>query len=236
MADNEKMTPPRRPMGHGHGHGPRMGTGEKSKDLVGTWKKLIKSNKGCFALVMTALVCAAVSTVMTLIGPDKLKDLTNIISAGIMTEINMDKVLTLCVTLVIFYAVGMVLSLSQNLIMASVTQKITKSMRQNISVKINKLPISYYNRSTTGDVLSRVTNDVDAIGQSLNMSVGNLVSSLVMLLGSLFMMFKTNFLMTVTAIVASVIGFMLMGIIMGKSQKYFIMQQQHLRVSIPLNL
>lgn len=224
MEDNKKMTPPRKPMGHGRG----MGPGEKSKDLVGTWKKLIGSNKMYFSFVLVALACAVIATVLNLIGPDKLKELTDIISAGIMTEIDMDAVLKVCITLVAFYGSGMVLSLIQNLIMASVTQKVTKNLRENISGKINRLPISYYNKTTTGDVLSRVTNDVDSIGQSLNMSVGNLVSSVVLLIGSLIMMFKTNFLMTVTAIVASVIGFVFMGLIMGRSQKYFFMQQKHL--------
>lgn len=224
MEDNKKMTPPRRPMGHGHG----MGPGEKSKDLVGTWKKLIGSNKMYFSFVLVALACAVIATVLNLIGPDKLKELTDIISAGIMTEIDMDAVLKVCITLVVFYGSGMVLSLIQNLIMASVTQKVTKNLRENISGKINRLPISYYNKTTTGDVLSRVTNDVDSIGQSLNMSVGNLVSAIVLLIGSLIMMIKTNLLMTVTAIVASVIGFVFMGLIMGKSQRYFFMQQKNL--------
>lgn len=224
MEDNKKMTPPRKPMGHGRG----MGPGEKSKDLVGTWKKLIGRNKMYFSFVLVALACAVIATVLNLIGPDKLKELTDIISAGIMTEIDMDAVLKVCITLVVFYGSGMVLSLIQNLIMASVTQKVTKNLRENISGKINRLPISYYNKTTTGDVLSRVTNDVDSIGQSLNMSVGNLVSSVVLLIGSLIMMIKTNFLMTVTAIVASVIGFVFMGLIMGKSQRYFFMQQKNL--------
>lgn len=224
MEDNKKITPPRKPMGHGHG----MGPGEKSKDLVGTWKKLIGSNKLYFSFVLVALACAVIATVLNLIGPDKLKELTDIISAGIMTEIDMDAVLKVCITLVVFYGSGMVLSLIQNLIMASVTQKVTKNLRENISGKINRLPISYYNKTTTGDVLSRVTNDVDSIGQSLNMSVGSLVSAVVLLIGSLIMMIKTNFLMTVAAIVASVIGFIFMGLIMGKSQRYFFMQQKNL--------
>ena len=182
----------------------------------------------CFCFVLVALACAVIATVLNLIGPDKLKELTDIISAGIMTEIDMDEVTKVCVTLVVFYGSCMLLSLIQNLIMASVTQTVTKNLRENISGKINRLPISYYNKTTTGDVLSRVTNDVDVIGQSLNMSVGNLVSSVVLLIGSLVMMFKTNLLMTVTAIVASIIGFIFMWIIMGKSQKYFFMQQKHL--------
>lgn len=101
-------------------------------------------------------------------------------------------------------------------------------MRSDISKKINRLPMWYYNRTTTGDVLSRVTNDVDTIGQSLNQSVGTLVSAVTLLVGSLIMMLKTNLIMTVAAVVATLIGFGMMMVIMGKSQKYFSRQQKHL--------
>lgn len=223
MADEYRNNPPKGPMGRAP-----VGAGEKSRDLVGTWKKIIGNNRRYFYFVPVALACAVISTVLTLIGPDKLKDLTNIISEGIMTEIDMDRVLTICITLVIFYGSGMLLSLIQNIIMAVVTQKITKNLRESISGKINRLPISYYNRTTTGDVLSRVTNDVDSIGQSLNMSVGTLVSAVVLLAGSLIMMIKTNIVMTLTAIIASALGFVIMAFIMKKSQKFFWQQQKQL--------
>lgn len=112
--------------------------------------------------------------------------------------------------------------------MSVVTQKVSKSLRTDLSRKMNRLPISYYNKSTTGDILSRVTNDVDTIGQALNQSVGTLVTALALFVGSLLMMFKTNVIMTITAIVATVIGFGLMAAIMKKSQKYFQSQQEYL--------
>lgn len=112
--------------------------------------------------------------------------------------------------------------------MAIVTQRISKGLRTGISVKINKLPMWYYNKTSTGDVLSRVTNDVDTIAQSFNQSMGNLVTAVTLLIGSLIMMIKTDIIMTITAILATFIGFGLMMVIMGKSQKYFARQQMHL--------
>lgn len=207
---------------------PGMGATEKSKDFYGTWAKLIRYSKNYVAVVVIALMCAVVGTVLTLIGPDKLSELTDLITEGIMTGIDMDAVAKIGITLVAFYAASMILSVIQSWIMATVTQKVSQRLRCDISGKINRLPMWYYNRTSTGDVLSRVTNDVDSVGQSLNMSIGTLVSSVTMLAGSLFMMLKTNLIMTVTAIVASLIGFVFMMAIMGKSQKYFTRQQKHL--------
>jgi ATP-binding cassette subfamily B protein len=110
--------------------------------------------------------------------------------------------------------------------MATITQKVTKQMRSDISGKINRLPMSYYNKTSTGDVLSRVTNDVDTIGQSLNQSLGNFVHAIVLFVGSLVMMLTTNVTMTLTAVLASLIGFTFMFMIMGRSQKYFTRQQK----------
>lgn len=221
---NYKINPPKRgPMGHG-----RMGGGEKSKDLKGTWKKLLMHNKQYLSAIVIAIFCAIGGTVLTLIGPDKLKDMTNIIAKGLMTGIDMDEITKVGTTLVIFYGTSMILSLIQGLVMATVTQKITKNFRFEISRKINRLPMWYYNKTTTGDVLSRVTNDIDTIGMSMNMSIGNLVSAVVLLFGSLFMMFKTNLILTITSIVASLLGFGFMGTIMKRSQKYFSRQQKHL--------
>lgn len=216
--------PPRRgPGGHGMGR-----PGEKAKNFKGTWGKIIRTNKNQFYFVLVALLFSIVGTVLTLIGPDKLKELTNTVAAGLMTGIDMTKIQKIGFTLITFYAISLVLSVIQGQIMAVITQKITKNLRTQISGKINRLPMWYYNKHTTGDVLSRVTNDVDMIGQSLNMSIGTLVSAVVLLIGSLVMMLKTNIPLTATAIVASIIGFILMGIIMGKSQKYFARQQKHL--------
>lgn len=146
----------------------------------------------------------------------------------IKLSIDMNKVKRIGLTLIAFYALSYILSVLQGFIMATVTQKVTKTMRSDISKKINKLPMWFYDRTSTGDVLSRVTNDVDTIGQSLNQSIGNLITSAILFFGSFIMMLITDRWMTLTAVIASLLGFALMSIIMSKSQKYFMRQQMHL--------
>lgn len=142
--------------------------------------------------------------------------------------VDLDKIFEIAMFLVILYVAGCVLSATQGFIMATVTQKVSKKLRTDISEKINRLPMGYYHRHSTGDVLSRVTNDVDMLGASLNMSIGMLVSAITLFVGSLIMMLKTNVTMTITGILATIIGFALMMVIMGHSQKYFTRQQKHL--------
>jgi ATP-binding cassette subfamily B protein len=199
---------------------------KKSNNIIGTWKKLLGyCNKYMFGIVL-ALLCAVCGTILTLMGPDKLSEMTDCITAGLLSEIDMDRIFEIGITLVIMYAAGYVLTATQGWTMATVTQRVTRQMRSDISGKINRLPMSYYNRTSTGDVLSRVTNDVDTIGQSLNQSLGNFVHAIVLFGGSLFMMLKSNGTMTMAAVVASLIGFVFMFLIMGRSQKYFTRQQK----------
>ncbi len=143
-------------------------------------------------------------------------------------SIDMDAIISIAMTLACLYLAGMVLSACQGFIMATVTQRITKRLREDISKKINRLPMSYYHRNSIGDVLSRVTNDVDTIGMSMNMSIGTLVSAVTLFFGSLIMMLITNVTLTVTGIVATVIGFLFMALIMSRSQKFFAKQQKSL--------
>lgn len=355
----------RGPGGPGGPHGPGgpRGGGEKPKDLIGTWKKILHYCRKYIAVLVIALICAAAGTVLSLAGPDKLSDMTDTITSGLapdtemLTEImgsvsesisgnmqtvvsdiaaNMgsdapqaitvngseisvddqmqtmsalsdadnndseammnavsslpesvrnalytditvegntisaedqlemmniftvidtddtnaalsaidslpasvyniikpsvdtDRILVIALTLVAFYALSYILSAAQSWIMATITQRISKQMRSDISHKINRLPMWFYNRTTTGDVLSRVTNDVDMIGQSLNQSIGNLLTAVILFIGSLFMMLITNGWMTLTAVAASLIGFAVMTAIMSRSQKYFTRQQRHL--------
>lgn len=355
----------RGPGGPGGPHGPGgpRGGGEKPKDLIGTWKKILHYCRKYIAVLVIALICAAAGTVLSLAGPDKLSDMTDTITSGLapdtemLTEImgsvsenisgnmqtvisdiaaNMgsdapqaitvngseisvddqmqtmsalsdadnndsdammnavsslpesvrnalytditvegntisaedqlemmniftvidtdntssalsaidslpasvyniikpsvdtDRILVIALTLVAFYALSYILSAAQSWIMVTITQRISKQMRSDISHKINRLPMWFYNRTTTGDVLSRVTNDVDMIGQSLNQSIGNLLTAVILFVGSLFMMLITNGWMTLTAVAASLIGFAVMTAIMSRSQKYFTRQQRHL--------
>ena len=210
--------------------GPGMGRrpAEKSKDFKGTWMKIIRYCKRYLAVIVVALICAVAGTVLTILGPDKLSDLTKVITEGIATGIDMERIKSIGLTLVAFYAGSAILSFGQQFIMATVTQNVTKQLRSDISGKINRLPMSYYNKTSTGDVLSRVTNDVDMISQSMNQSIGNLVSAVALFFGSLIMMFKTNVIMTLTAVIATMIGFGLMSLITSHSQKYFSRQQANL--------
>ena len=210
--------------------GPGMGRrpAEKSKDFKGTWMKIIRYCKGYLAVIVVALICAVAGTILTILGPDKLSDLTKVITEGIATGIDMERVKSIGLTLVAFYVGSAILSFGQQFIMATVTQNVTKQLRSDISGKINRLPMAYYNKTSTGDVLSRVTNDVDMISQSMNQSIGNLVSAVALFFGSLIMMFKTNVIMTLTAVIATMIGFGLMSLITSHSQKYFSRQQANL--------
>ena len=210
--------------------GPGMGRrpAEKSKDFKGTWMKIIRYCKRYLAVIVVALICAVAGTILTILGPDKLSDLTKVITEGIATGIDMERVKSIGLTLVAFYVGSAILSLGQQFIMATVTQNVTKQLRSDISGKINRLPMAYYNKTSTGDVLSRVTNDVDMISQSMNQSIGNLVSAVALFFGSLIMMFKTNVIMTLTAVIATMIGFGLMSLITSHSQKYFSRQQANL--------
>ncbi len=157
-----------------------------------------------------------------------LESLPDSIYSLIKPSIDMDQVRTIGLTLVIMYVLSYIFSAVQGWIMATVTQRVSRQMRNDISGKINRLPMWFYNKTTTGDVLSRVTNDVDTIGQSLNQSIGTLVSAVILFAGSFIMMLTTNGWMTLTAVTASLMGFVFMFLIMGRSQKYFARQQKNL--------
>lgn len=209
------------------GPGPGM-VGGKAKNFKGTWGKLLRYCRRYWVVMLLAVMAAAGGTILTLMGPDKLSELTKVITDGLLTGIDMDAVAKIGFTLVAFYLTGWLLSLLQQLVMSETTQRVSKKLRDDISKKINRLPMWYYNTTSTGDILSRVTNDVDTVAQSLQQSIGTLVSSLTLFIGSLLMMLKTDITMTITAVAATVIGFVLMGAIMGRSQKYFAQQQKAL--------
>ena len=217
------------------GAGP-PGMEEKAKDFKGTWKKLVSYCKKYVPAIVVSLVLAAAGTVLTIIGPDQIGKMTNeiqkvimsIMVSGQMIDVDFDAISKIAVLLIILYSTSAVLGFSQGYIMATVTQKIGKNMRTGISQKINKLPLKYFDKATFGDILSRVTNDVDTIGQSMNQSLGSMVTSVTMFFGAAIMMFYNNWLMALTAIGASIIGFAFISLVMGKSQKYFSRQQQDL--------
>ncbi len=207
-----------------HGRAPAPSEKMSVKGL----KQLFEFCRQYLTVIIIALVCAVGGTIFTIIGPDKLSELTDTITSGIMTGINFDDVSRIALTLAVMYGCSALLSLIQGQLMTTTTQRISQNLREQISRKINRLPIDYFNKTTFGDVLSRVTNDVDTISQTIQSSIISFVSAVVLLFGCLFMMLKTNWVMTVAAIAATLIGFALMSLIMGRSQKYFIARQQEL--------
>jgi len=222
----QRPGPPHGPMGRGQG----MMGGEKAKDFKGTWGKLIRYSRRFLPVVVVALIMAALGAVLQIVGPDQLRKITNEITNIFMPPftMNMDAIVSIAILLICLYAAAAILTFIQGWIMATVTQRISKQMRADISTKINRLPFSYFNKNSYGDVLSRTTNDVDTIGMTLNQSVSMLVTAVTMFIGSLIMMFYTNWIMALTAVGASLLGFVMMIVIVKKSQKYFIAQQKDL--------
>ena len=231
MSDTTQRRPGRRGP---HGRSPA----EKPKDFKKASLQLLRFLRPFLAAMIVALVFAVVGTVLNLTGPNILGDLTAAIQQSflflpdqgdyLVQAIDMDEIFRLCILLVVIYGAGLLCSYVQGLLMATVTQKNARNLRTAISEKINRLPLKYFDAHAVGDVLSRVTNDVDTIGQTLNQSITTFVTAVVMLVGSVIMMFVTNWIMALTAIGASLIGFILMFLIMGRSQKYFARQQRYL--------
>ena len=202
---------------------------DKAKDFRTSIIKLIKYCKPFYKIIIVALICASISSIFTIIGPDKLSDLTDLITAGMASGgMDVDAILKICFFLLTIYIIGALLNFVQGLLMTKATQKTSKMLRNDISKKINVLPVGYYHTTSFGDVLSRVTNDVDIIGETMQRSISQLVSAITLLLGAIFMMFTTNVILTITAIITSSLGFLLMKFIMNKSQKYFLAEQNYL--------
>ena len=234
MANNQSRPPRRGPMGPGMG----PGVGEKAKDFKSAVKRLVKELGKFKILIIIALILAIVGAVLSISAPDRLSKLTDEIQAGIipkmengqiiMPEINMDAIKSIAISLVILYLFSAICTFIQSICMTEVANNFARSLRTRISVKINKLPLSYFDRHQSGDTLSRVTNDVDTIAQTMNQSLGSLVSNITLFLGSIIMMFYTNWIMALTAILSSLLGFMGMFAVLAKSQKYFVAKQEEL--------
>lgn len=213
----------RGPMG-----GRNVGGGERAKDFKQAISALIKYCGKYVPVIITAMVMAALGAVLRVIGPEFLSRITEEIEQGIVTGINMDNIAKLGVILIVLYTLSGIFGYFQSFIMATVTQKLTRKMRDDISHKVNRLPLAYFDKVTYGDVLSRVTNDVDAIGNALNMSIGQLMSAVALFFGSLIMMYVTNWILASVAVASTLLGFVLMVLIISKSQKYFVIQQREL--------
>ncbi|MCC8167970.1 MAG: ABC transporter ATP-binding protein, partial [Clostridiales bacterium] len=210
------------------GRGPMGGGGGKAKDMGGAIRKLISYCRDQVGIIVFALILAAAGAVFTIIGPDQLSRMTDYIYDGLAGEMDMDGITSVALLLMGIYLASAVCNFIQHFIMQTVTQRTAKKLRGDISTKINRLPLKYYNGNAAGDVLSRMTNDVDMIGQAMSNSLSNLVTAVAQFIGCLIMMYYTNWIMATTTVVATLVGLVLMVVIMSHSQKYFTARQESL--------
>ena len=230
MAENEKHTTPRK-----RGFGPPgMMPGEKAKDLKGAIKSLARF-MGTYRLAMVlVLIFAVTSTAFNVIGPKVMGRATTELSTGLRAKIagtggvDFDKIAHILLITVVIYIIGALFGFLQGYTMATVTQKVCYRLRRNISEKINRMPMKYFEEKTYGEVLSRITNDVDTLGTGLNQSVMQMITSVTTIIGVTIMMFTINWLMTLITIILLPISVALIQFIVKKSQNHFRTQQKYL--------
>ncbi|MRZ99840.1 ATP-binding cassette domain-containing protein [Lactonifactor sp. BIOML-A3] len=225
------MSNPRRgPMG---GHG-KMVPGEKAKDFKGTMKKLMNYMKRYKIRIFIMLVFAVGGTIFNIVGPKILGKATTELMNGLMGKINgtgaidFSKIGTILATVLCLYAVSSVFSFVQGYVMSGISNDVTYCLRKEISQKVNRIPMKYFESRTHGEILSRVTNDVDTLQMSLNQSITQLITSVTTLLGALIMMLSINIWMTCAALLILPVSMMIIGKVMKHSQKYFQAQQRYL--------
>ena len=212
---------------------PGMGGGEKAKDFKGTISKLVRYSRKYLPAVIVVMVIAVFSTVFNVVCPKVLGKATTALSEGIMRKINgiggidftyIGKILLFCMGL---YLLSVLFNFTQGIIMTGVTQKLCYKMRKDVSEKINRMPLKYFESRTYGEVLSRITNDIDTMGNGLNQSITQLITSVSTVIGVFIMMLTISPLMTMIAIIILPISVALMGIIIKKSQRFFKQQQEY---------
>lgn len=230
MAEIKKQQPPRRgPMGHG----PMM-AGEKAKDFKGSSVKIAKYMAEFKIQIFAVIFFAIGGTIFNIVGPKILGRATNELFSGLMNKIsgaggiNFDKIARILLILLGLYCLSSVLQFIQGWLMTGISQKVSYKLRNDISQKINRMPMNYFDNRTYGEVLSRVTNDVDTLSQSLNQSITQLITSVTLVIGILVMMLSISPLMTIIAIVILPVSGVLIGIVVKFSQKYFKQQQEYL--------
>ncbi len=208
--------------------GPRGVVTESSDNFGEAWKKTLGYAKPQLPAIIVAMTCAVIGTIISLIGPGQIQKITDLITKGITGHIDLDAVTATCTFLLILYVVSWLMNFVQHFIMATVAPTISRRMRTDITEKTNRLPLSFFDSTSFGDILSRITNDIDTIERTLNLSIAQFITSIALFIGSAVMMFVTNWILALTAIVASVLGFFLMSVIMKRSQLHFNRQQRHL--------
>ena len=220
-------------MGHGHGH---MGMGqEKAKDFKGTMKKLIEYLSPYKLAILLVVVFAIGSSVFNIAGPKILGNATTEIFNGLVNKvsnsgsgIDFDSILKTLTLLATLYVISSIFSFIQTFITSDISQKVSYNLRKSISEKINRLPLNYYDKQTNGEVLSRVTNDVDAISQNLNQILSQMITAVTTLIGVLVMMLSISVTMTLVSLVVIPLSLIMMMFVVKKSQKHFRAQQEFL--------
>ena len=192
------------------------------------WKQCRPFLAGLQLPLLVAVVAAVCSSIITVYGPTKIKEITNLISDGLMTGIDLEAVSSIASFLVILYVLGIILNYTQAYIFSTSIQHFSQRLRKAIAEKINRLPLGYFDRHSQGDTLSRVTNDVDTAAQSLNQSLGTVLSASFLLIAVLITMFGMNWILALVTVVSTLIGFVFVSVFMGKSQGFFKSQQQDL--------
>ena len=237
MSNNETTQKPPVMKGHGPmGGGPRGAHGpvEKAKDFNGTIKKLGKTLSKYKIAIIIVMIFAIGSTVFSIVGPKILGNATTEIYTGLMNKINgtggidFNKIGKIILWVVGLYGTSALFNLIQSYIMAGVAQKVTYKMRNDLTHKINKLPMKYFDKRTNGEVLSIITNDIDTLSTGLNQSITQIITSIFTIIGILVMMFSISWEMTIVSLLILPISGVILKKVIGKSQKYFVKQQEYL--------
>lgn len=229
------MSEPKRNAPRPHGPGRGMMPTEKAKDFKGSFKKLISYLSPFKFKILIVVIFAALSTVFTIVGPKILAKATDELTAGLMRiitgaaeSIDFGYIAKVLLFLVGLYALSALFSYIQGFTMSGVSAKVSYNMRRAIMEKIDRLPVSYFHKTSQGDVLSRITNDVDTLSQSLNQSITQLITSVCSIIGVLIMMLSISWQLTLVALCIVPISLLLVGRIVKSSQKYFVGQQEYL--------
>lgn len=238
--ENKKNTPmmpaseKKRTRGSDHGGPPGMMPAEKAKDFKGTMRKLVSSLAKYRFGFLFMLIFSIGSTIFSIIGPTIMGDATTEIFNGLISKlgggegIRFDKVTSILITLIILYGTSALFSFIQGWIMTGIAQKVTYKFRNDISEKIHRIPMNYFDTTSHGEILSRVTNDIDTLGTSLNQSLSQLITSVVQVVGVLIMMLRISIPMTLMALIILPLSGLVVGGVVKKSQKYFKQQQEYL--------
>ncbi len=220
---------PKRRGGHGGPHGGMM-PGEKAKDFSGTMKTLLSYLKPHGVAMGVVFVFAVASTIFSIVSPSILGDATDEVVKGLMSPAGIDfsALLRILILLIVLYALSFVFSAVQGYIMAGVSQKVIYDLRRAMSEKMDRLPLKYFDSKTHGEIQSRVVNDIETVNQTLSQSLTQIITSITMIVGILFMMIRINLLMTVTALIVLPLSMVIIRLIVGKTQGHFRNQQKYL--------